>query len=70
MINLKNKKHKIINKVVWVWTQYLPNKVFEDTPEELQPYFNQGYTVKDFNVTTYNSGTAQTYMFILEKTID
>lgn len=71
MINIKNNKNKkVINKVVWVWSVFFRNNDFTDTPPELQKYFNQGYTIKDFSVTTYNTGTKPVYMFILEKTLD
>ncbi len=70
MINLKNKKYKTINKVVWIWSTFFSTGKFDDTPSELQQYFDKGYTVKDFNATTYNNGTPPAYMFILEKTID
>lgn len=51
MINLKHKK--IINKVVWVWTTWFKNDLFDDTPEQLQYYFNQEYTIKDYSSTIY-----------------
>lgn len=71
MINLKNKKHKTINKVVWVWTAYFHNGVCDhETPKELTTYLNDGYTIKDFSTITYRENTGPCCMFILEKTID
>lgn len=33
MINFKNKKHKTINKVVWVWTTYFHDGLYDhETP--------------------------------------
>ena len=68
MINLKHKK--VINKVVWIWSSFFNQGLFDDTPEELLYYLDRGYTVKDYSATTYKEGSCPGYMFILEKTID